>query len=226
MLASRWQLPVTTELQGNVVLTRQHQRLVLVDGRSNNVRPLWVELGVYGRAAPGKRDPLLRALGRKGHVVVDATAGWGVDAAGLHRCGYRLLMLERHPVMAALLQDGIDRLGLRQRRSIELFAGDAIELLPTLNSRVGLASIDVVVLDTMYPLAGRTHALPRRELVLLRELAGADLDSARLLRVAQAVATHRVVVKRPHYAPPLSGAKADIVYRSKQLRYDVYCCPS
>ncbi len=219
-LARCWKLPVTTESAGRVVLTYQDRRLVLMDRRSRFVRPLWVELGVNAKNLPGKKDLLLRALGRKCRVVVDATAGWGVDTAGLLHHGYKVWLLERHPVMLALLEDGMGRLGPVQQRAVRLFRGNAIALLPELEARCG--QVDVVYLDTMYPITGRSSALPRRELVLLRELVGDDQDAVQLLYVARGVARQRVVVKRPHYAPSLGDVNPDISYRSKLLRYDVY----
>jgi len=221
-LAAQLQLPMTTDSQAKVVLAYLDSRLALMDRRQPQLRPLWIELGVRARAVPDRRDPLLRALGKNCHSVVDATAGWGVDAAGLLRCGYRLKLLERHPVMCALLQDAIKRLGSRLHSHIELLAGDAITLLPALTAQSDRFCADVVYFDTMYPETGRSRALPRRELVLLRELAGTDEDAKSLLTVACQVAKQRVVVKRPHYAPTLHGDRVDMVYRSKLVRYDVY----
>ncbi len=223
-LAERWQLPVTKEPVDMVVLTYMDRRLVLQDLRDRHLRPLWVELGVNARMMPDKKDPIFRALGRNCHVVVDATTGWGVDAAGLLQRGFQVLMMERNPVMLALLQDGMERLGARRRSAIELVAGNAISLLSRLEGDCG-RDVDVIYIDTMYPETGRSRALPRRELVLLRELVGCDADATRLLSVARRVAKQRVVVKRPHYSPPIDGASVDVVYRSKLLRYDVYVSP-
>ena len=50
------------------------------------------------------------AIGRKAKSVVDATGGLGNDAILLARMGFKVLMIERSPVMSALLEDGLFRL--------------------------------------------------------------------------------------------------------------------
>lgn len=55
------------------------------------------------------RDPLIRALGRRGRRVVDATAGLGGDCVHLAWIGERVVAIERHPVVAALLADALAR---------------------------------------------------------------------------------------------------------------------
>lgn len=158
------------------------------------------------RARPG-RDPLWRAVGRigSGEVVVDATAGLAGDAFHLARGGLTVVMLERVPLVAALLQDGLER--ARQGREgraaqaaagcLRLYLGDARDLLPRLRPAPA-----VVVLDPMYPSPAR-RGLPKKGMALFRELVGDDADAAEVLEAALASARRRVVVKRPRRAPAL-----------------------
>lgn len=60
----------------------------------------------------GRQEALVKAVGVKGDYlpcVLDATAGLGRDAFILAAAGCRVHMLERHPVVAALLEDGLRR---------------------------------------------------------------------------------------------------------------------
>ncbi|MGL4755264.1 MAG: class I SAM-dependent methyltransferase, partial [Aeromonadaceae bacterium] len=60
----------------------------------------------------GRGQSIAKAVGLKSGAnpsVVDATAGLGRDAFVLASLGCRVLMLERSPVVAALLQDGLVR---------------------------------------------------------------------------------------------------------------------
>ncbi|GHM54843.1 hypothetical protein ECZU51_35130 [Escherichia coli] len=62
---------------------------------------------------------MAKAVGIKGDYlpdVVDATAGLGRDAFVLASVGCRVRMLERNPVVAALLDDG-PRVVMRMRKS-------------------------------------------------------------------------------------------------------------
>jgi 16S rRNA (guanine1516-N2)-methyltransferase len=62
------------------------------------------------RKSEGKKQGLVRACRPCSNLkIIDATAGWGRDAAVLASFGAEVLMLERHPVMAALLSDALSR---------------------------------------------------------------------------------------------------------------------
>ena len=100
---------------------------------------------------------------------------------------------------------------------ITLIIGDAVDVLTRMSDQ---EAPDVVYLDPMYPLSGKS-ALPKKEMRILRRLVGDDLDAGALLEVARRVARDRVVVKRTPRAPPLTPATT-MSYRGKLARYDVY----
>ncbi len=67
----------------------------------------------------GRGEAVAKAVGIKGDYlpdVVDATAGLGRDAFVLASVGCRVRMLERNPVVAALLDDGL-RAAMLTRKS-------------------------------------------------------------------------------------------------------------
>ncbi len=199
-----------------------------------------LELQATGRAAPGavraglgaegggarrlaaasRRQPLARAVGlqKRTPTVVDATAGWGRDAAVLAKLGCPVLAIERSPVLAAMLRDALDRLhDCDWRTRITLRVGDAAEILEHLSVD---RRPDVVYLDPMFPPRGKA-ARPKKDLYVLRRLVGDDPDAARLLETARRVARQRVVVKRAPHLPPLAP-EPNTSIRSKLLRFDVY----
>jgi 16S rRNA (guanine1516-N2)-methyltransferase len=162
-------------------------------------------------------DPLLRAVG-PWPSVVDATAGWGVDAATLAAAGREVVLLERHPVLAALLRDVIDRgraAGHPAALRMRVVEADARCWLAT-------AVTDVVLLDPMYPEPGAHGARKAEGLHLARRLVGDDLDQDQLLVVARRAARRRVVVKRPVRAPALAGRPPSGTLRGRTVRYDLY----
>jgi 16S rRNA (guanine1516-N2)-methyltransferase len=75
-------------------------------------------------------------------------------------------------------------------------------------------------MDPMFPPKKRASALPRKEMVMLREMVGADLDAAELLRVARESARQRVILKRGDDAPEL--AKPDWSIEGTTVRFDVF----
>ncbi len=184
------------------------------------------------RFGGGRGQPLARAVGLKGSaspVVVDATAGLGRDAFVLASLGARVTLLERSPVLAALLDDGLRRAALApETRDIvepgmKLIHANAIHWLRHCEQD---QRPEVVYLDPMYPHRGKS-ALVKKELRALRKLVGDDDDADALLHAALACASKRVVVKRPRTAPVLEGAilagrKPASCVQSKNTRYDVY----
>ncbi len=65
----------------------------------------------------GRGEAVAKAVGIKGDYLpdVDATAGLGRDAFVLASVGCRVRMLERNPVVAALLDDGPARAMLTRK---------------------------------------------------------------------------------------------------------------
>lgn len=175
----------------------------------------------------GRGQPLARALGLKPGTtprIIDATAGLGRDAFVLAHLGCKVRMLERSPLLAALLEDALQRaaqdpdIGPWIHKRLELIQTDAIGYLNTLTPE---ARPEAVYLDPMYPKRGKA-ALVKKEMQTLQTLIGPDTDSAALLQAALRAALKRVAVKRPIKAPPLEGPKPDAVIKGKTTRYDVY----
>lgn len=192
--------------------------------------PVYVDF-VAGRTAARRKqgglagDLLVKAIGRKTErwAVWDVTAGLGRDAFLLAASGCRVTMVERSPVCAALLEDGLVRAmqdsqvqGLLGGR-LTLRKGDARHLLAAIPET---ARPDAVYIDPMFPLRAKA-ALSKKEMRLLRLVAGEDADAAELFEVARATARHRVVVKRWLHAPPI-GPGASIQYKGRSIRYDVH----
>lgn len=190
--------------------------LSLRDRRGSRLRPLSID---FSAPAPASKKQLLgRAVGRKTRSVVDATAGWGEDARRMRAMGYRLTLLERNPIMAALLSNAAARAATADAEDepMEVVATDAIEHL-----QARPRAWDCVYLDPMFPPKRRASTLAKRPLRLLRELAGDDPDKDRLFRAARIAANKRVVVKRPDDGAPVFGAPAETV-SGKLVSYDVY----
>ncbi|MDF4310900.1 16S rRNA methyltransferase, partial [Vibrio parahaemolyticus] len=62
----------------------------------------------------------------------------------------------------------------------------------------------------------------KKEMRVFQSLVGADLDADGLLEPALALATKRVVVKRPDYANWLNEQKPSMAIETKKNRFDVY----
>ncbi len=177
----------------------------------------------------GRGQSIAKAVGLKQAVtptVVDGTAGLGRDAFVLASLGCKVIMVERHPVVAALLEDGLRRayldaeIGQWMQERMSLFHGSSLNALADAANTSG-TEIDVVYLDPMYPHREKS-ALVKKEMRVFQSLVGADLDADGLLAPAMALATKRVVVKRPDYAEDLDGVKPSTVIATKKNRFDVY----
>ena len=154
--------------------------------------------------------------------VLDATAGLGRDAFVLAELGCTVTLIERQALIAALLEDGLQRATTDAEVSqivarMRLISGNAIALMAAWDAEPP----QVIYLDPMFPHRDKS-ALVKKEMRLFRPLAGNDDDAPALLAAALALATHRVVVKRPRKAPAIAGAKPGYVLEGKSSRFDIY----
>jgi 16S rRNA (guanine1516-N2)-methyltransferase len=171
------------------------------------------------------KQPLAKAAGIKPGVrpvVLDATAGLGGDSFVLASLGCAVTMLERNPVIAALLQDGLDRaLMHRQTQSI---VEDLMTFIPQSSFSLSTGQekeFDTVYLDPMYP-HDSGSALNKQSMRVIRAIVGDDLDSEGLLELAKMKARKRIVVKRPRQAPTLTDDNVSYQIKMKSSRYDIY----
>jgi len=196
--------------------------LVRWDGEHLSVKDLRVRGSRWLTAVPStpkrrraRKGLLAQAVGPRSNHVVDATAGWGGDSVLLYEMGYVVTAMERHSLIAAMLQAGFSRLSAKNLPTPKVVAGDARRLLREISPPP-----DCVYMDPMFPPKKKATALPRRSLLLLRELVGDDDDVETLFETALAVC-RRVVVKRPDDGAPL-GRRPDTSFGGKLVRYDVY----
>lgn len=175
----------------------------------------------------GIKQALARAVGIKPGIrpsIVDATAGLGIDSYILASLGSTVTMIERSPLMAALLNDGWNRalaspvIPEAVKERLQLLQGNAYDIILTLDTQ---QRPDTIYLDPMYPHSGKT-ALNKMEMRLIRMMVGDDTDSDILLQNALQSAKNRVVVKRPKGAVQLSNREPSHVITMKNSRFDVY----
>ena len=228
-IAERYGLPILPPGEKtspfSLLLTQEHLEL-REDNRLSP--PLYVDFGgpdLLRRASGrGRSETLFRALGRGLTVgsgsIVDTTAGLGRDAFMLAAWGYRVQAIERAPVVAALLDDGLQRARVNKSLSkvvnrITIVFGDAREFLAKLTEKPA-----VVYLDPMYP---KSPKRARKSLGMhrLRHVLSDDADAESLLEVALNTATYRVVVKRPLRAPTLGGVSSGSIF-GRTIRFDLY----
>lgn len=173
----------------------------------------------------GSGQMIAKAVGVQSGVrptVLDATAGLGRDAFVLAQLGCAMTLIERQPIIAALLEDGLARAQTDPDCAaiigrMRLVCGDAIAQMQAWQGNAP----QVIYLDPMFPHRDKS-ALVKKEMRLFRPLAGDDDDAPALLKAALALASHRVVVKRPRKAPAIAGATPGYVLEGKSSRFDIY----
>ncbi|MBA2653714.1 MAG: class I SAM-dependent methyltransferase [Gammaproteobacteria bacterium] len=229
-LAKKLQLPLVLDLQPNqLVLTLTAQRLEL---RLTNqkINPLYVDFlnqNIQKRLLKnkGRNELIAKAIGLKGHFIpriIDATAGLGNDALVMANLGCEVTLLERSPIIFALLEDGLKRAQTHLPNwinNINLLCVDSIDFLN--NELKHQRQVDVIYLDPMFPERTKS-ALVKKEMRILKSIVGEDEDAQALFRIAQRCAKKRVVVKRPRYAETLINESPSLIYKGKATRYDVY----
>ena len=176
------------------------------------------------RASNLHRELLVRAARVRGldeaPRVVDATAGLGEDSVLLAAAGMQVTLVEREPMLAGLLRDGLQRAARQPELApiasrMRLIVGDSVEVLASLDERP-----HVVYLDPMFP-AKRKQAATNKKLQLIQQLELPCANEEELLGAALAVHPRKVVIKRPLKGPCLAGAKPSGSLRGKVVRYDI-----
>ena len=173
------------------------------------------------------RELLVRAARVRGvaaPTAVDATAGLGEDSLLLAAAGFTVTMYEKDPVIAALLQDALDRAANEPQLSaiverMTLVEGDSVAALRAMG-----AAPDVVFLDPMFPERTKSAAV-KKKFQLLHRLERPCEDERELLDAALAAGPRKVVIKRPPKGPCLAGVKPSHAVAGKAVRYDVIVPP-
>jgi 16S rRNA (guanine1516-N2)-methyltransferase len=204
--------------------------LMLQNTAKLNQKPLRIDFtcgkALYRRMhGGGKNQPIAKAVGIKSNYrprIIDATAGLGQDSFVLASLGCEVKLIERSPVIAALLQDALDRASYNTETAeiiarMHLHRADAESLIPQ------LPEADVIYLDPMFP-DDKKSALAKKEMQILQTLLEKSEDKT-LLPVALKYAKHRVVVKRPKTGAFLSEIKPSYQLIGSSNRFDIYVKP-
>jgi 16S rRNA (guanine1516-N2)-methyltransferase len=230
---------------------------------TTTTNPFYVDFCPSKQSRMGKRgaqqsgsDLLLKAAGLKKKqeksVVFDLTAGFGQDSVLLALSGgaRRVVMVERDPIVASLLEDALRRVDILA--AVESEEDDEVEIAKSLSKCLSVVvgdssqllldkktmdPPDVVYVDPMFPPRTKSAAVKKNMQILhglLDTQLSADLDvlerkseESQLLSVALGLAKGRVVVKRPIKAVPLGSESADLpppsyAVKGSTSRWDVY----
>lgn len=170
VLAARWGLEHDEENLMALVMTPEHLELRKRD--EPKLGGIFVDF-VGGAMAHrrkfggGRGEAVAKAVGIKGSYlpdVVDATAGLGRDAFVLASVGCRVRMLERNPVVAALLDDGLTRgyadpeIGPWLQERLQLIHASSLTALTDITPRP-----QVVYLDPMFPHKQKSALVKKRD---------------------------------------------------------------
>ncbi len=171
------------------------------------------------------QQPLARAVGIKAGKrpnVFDGTGGLGADAFVLASLGCKVTICERSPIIAALLEDGLNR-GLLMEKTAKIIAERITLIIGDSQSYLQQCSevYTAIYLDPMYP-HRQDSALNRQAMRIIRTIVGDDQDSGQLLTTAINKAENRAVVKRPRSAPPLTDHRPSHSIAMKNSRFDIY----
>lgn len=174
-------------------------------------------------------------------IAIDATAGLGQDSFLLAAAGFSVYMFEQDPIIAALLEDALDRaksdpslVNIVER--MHLFAEDSISALQRLGTSLSreeqvsqtsdsqpylTVKPDVIYLDPMFPERTKSAAV-KKKFQLLHHLEHPCENEEELLGAAMNIQPRKIVVKRMAKGPFLAGKKPSYSIKGKSIRYDCY----
>lgn len=212
-LALALHLPLDSQSYPRLQVTNERLELHI-----KGFKPLFVDFTqekITKRHQEGRSQAIIRACAAgPGVRIIDATAGFGKDAAILAGFGASVCMVERNPIVYALLEDGMRRLENQSLLSLQF--GDALVYFKNLPPEL---TPDVIYLDPMHPTRTKS-ALVKKEMQVLQQIIGEDTDIVELLTQARQTARSRVVVKWPSRLKPV--LKPNYSIPGKTIRFDVY----
>lgn len=214
-LSSRYHFQISTEHFPRLHLSAEGLCLLNKDGQS--VRLDWNDKKWKQRSKGGfGADPLIKAcMARPGISILDLTAGFGKDALLMAHAGAMVTMLERLPMMAAMLDQGLK--GLKDEKVCSRLSLHWIEAKEYLNQM--METPDVIFFDPMHPEREKS-ALVKKNLQILQQIAPPNIDVVELIEYARTKCQQRLVVKWPAKQPSLIKPQFSLV--GKTIRYDVY----
>ena len=163
------------------------------------------------------KELLARAIGVKGGVrprVLDLTGGLLGDTLLFLSFGCEVVTLERHPIIAFLIQSALHNSSHPALSRFTFVPQDAATYLRS------NPDTEVIFFDPMFEDANE-RALPKKKMRIFRNFVGADQDALEVFHLARKLAPKRLVVKRPRLSVEL-GELANIKFDGKATRYDVY----
>lgn len=209
-------------------------RKIIQAGKKQKFESIFVDF-VSGKAnhrrlhGGGKGQDIAKAVGLHkitDPTILDLTAGMGGDSFVLASLGANMTLVERNPIVHALLNDALERVSLSADQELQeilsritLLNQDAYSVLDSLNQE---QLPDVIYLDPMFPSRNKS-AQVKKEMQFFHDVVGDDNDSEEILLKALSYAKKRIVVKRPRLAEKLSGkVEPSFTIEGKSTRYDVY----
>ena len=218
-LAQKLRLPICAEVaEGQWCLRQDNGRLALHKGGAK-AAAIAIDFDEQLERRRQGKELLFKALGksRQRLSVLDATAGLGRDSFLISQRNYQVQAIERHPVVAAMLADALQRYRDKYGDTpFELIEADSRALIESAGE-----GWDIIYLDPMFPASGKS-ALAKKEMQAFHALVGEDRGGEALLGAALEKARYRVVVKRALKAPLLGDLGPSVQIKGKTVRFDVY----
>ena len=206
--------------------------LALIQPCKQTLNPIQIDF-VNGKAnhrrrfGGGKNQAIAKAVGFKRSFppsILDTTAGLGQDAFVLASLGCKVTLIERSPILFALLHDALERAEKESDlsdiiSSMYLIQTDSIQFMKNLTEK---ENPDVIYLDPMFP-ERKKSARVKKEMEALQDFFEYDeKEDTLLLATALQYTKNRVVVKRPRLAPCIEGKPPHFQIMGKSCRFDIY----
>ncbi len=221
---------VDTEAEADFVIKNYDDQLELIDKSLNMSlsHPLFSKGFSHRLKTLNKTEPLIKAISKleSESRIGDFTFGLGADSLAMAAKGFNVLAFERSPILfvfnSIALQRGPEK-GFPFSAKIKYFFTDAKEACRTWKNQgvfEGFEAPEIIYLDPMF-VEKKKSALPGKEMQILKNLVGGDLDKDELFTMALDVCKNRVLYKRPLHAPQINDGPQHI-FKGKSHKIEMY----
>lgn len=174
-----------------------------------------------------KKRPIIKAIEHNilNPKVLDATGGFGIDAFSMAFCGLNVTVIEKNPLMYALLYDSLQIAKQNEHMKpianrMTIVHADSMQYINDMEEKP-----DVIYLDPMFPsVTKKVKSKSKLPISTAKVLLGQEnTHTEDLLRIARNSAKHHTVLKRPNKKTESQDVHS--MYHSDAHRWEIYLRP-
>ncbi|CAL4324354.1 class I SAM-dependent methyltransferase [Buchnera aphidicola] len=172
------------------------------------------------------KEKLIQAIGLKNKkkYIFDLTAGCGTDSFLLVSSGFKVIMIEKNPIISYFLSKALKKIyknkkyGSFYKKNLKFYCNNSLKLL-----KKKKINPKIIYLDPMFKTYNH-KSLPKKNIYFLRKITKFDIFQTKKLLIESIKIAKKVIIKRFFKDKKLLNIKPkNIIYsKKKKYRFEIY----